>query len=309
MTIDVSLELAPADESTPQARLLLEACNIAMHPARCVVGQDAKATTEDSAIAILRWGHDHTDARIEVGLRLHGVAAWRKRNVFFSRADPESERWCTVGYAIALLVGEVASAGTNEPNAGANPPSTASQSSNRGGQDLREGAKARFWLDTQFALADEIPGFAPASGGQIRFSSFVFGRRGSVSGAVQGTFQQWPVDSLSVLQATASLGGGLAVLRIPHVDVAVRAEALLRLIDSTGTDPASGVAGNGHVWGVGFAEQVDAAWMWSNRIGFVAGVGFSEMTADTELTAHGQALVHIPVVHLESAAGLRLAFP
>ena len=313
MPIDVSLELAPADESAPQARLLLEACNLAMHPAQCVVGRDAGAMVEGTAIAILRWSQNHTDARIEVGLRIDGTAAWRKRDVFFSPADPEEERWRTVGYAVATLVGEAVAGKPSEPSTNANPTSIVSQTSNPGGRNLGEGKGVgkgvHFWLDAQFALETGIPGSEPSLGAEIRLSSLVFCSRCLVSGALLGTFEQWALASVSVLQATAALGGGFVILHVPRLDVAVRAEALLRFIDATGIDPATGNAGSGRRWGVGFTERVDAAWMWSTRIGFVAGVGFSEMTAATELTGHGHALIYLPAVHLDSVAGLRLAFP
>jgi hypothetical protein len=309
MTMDVSLELATADESAPQAQLLLEACDVAMRPARCVLGRDERAAAEGTAIAIVRWGGDHTEARIEVGLRMHGVATWRKRTMSFSRADPEDERWRTVGYAVATLVGEGASGEKSKPTGGDGPSPTASPNSGHGGQDSDRGEGARAWVDAQFVLAAGVPGFALAPGGEMRFSSVVLCHRCFVSVALQGTFQRWALDTVSVLQGSASWGGGVVVLRLPRLDLAVRAEALLDLIDATGIDPTTGNAGSGRQWGVGFAEWVDGVWMWSTRVGLVAGVGFREMTAATELTGHGQGLVHLPAVHFDSAAGLRWAFP
>ncbi len=318
MTMDVSVELAHADASASQARVLLEACSIAVHPARCFLASEGKAAGEGTAIATLRWAENHTVARIEVGFRIHGVDVRHKRNVSFLPSDPGDERWRTVGYAVATLVDETAPREQVEP-AGevAAPKPAAVQNPNPAGQDSREDKSARFWIDGQFVLSAGVPGLAPTPGGELRFSSIVFGRRVFVYGALQGTFHRWTLDDVSVLQASASWGGGFVMLRLPHFDLAVRADAFLHLIEATGVDSGAGTArgpatemeGRGHRWGVGFTEEVDGAWMWTYHIGLVAGVGVSEMTAATELTGHGQRLENLPAARLDFKAGLRWAFP
>jgi hypothetical protein len=58
------------------------------------------------AVAIVSWGSDRTRAHIEIGVRRQDGSHWITREVEFRDADPESERWRSVGLMIGTLVGE-----------------------------------------------------------------------------------------------------------------------------------------------------------------------------------------------------------
>jgi hypothetical protein len=306
MTTAVVVEIARAEESPSSARFLLDACNVGMHPGRCVLGRDA-ALDDDRAIAIVTWeGDGDSEARVEVGLRVRGRPQWQTRFLSFAPADPQGERWRTVGFAIATTVGEAEAreaVASGEARVAASP-SPAVDEARAGGPS----APVRSWVDALLSMTAQ--GSSPGWGGELRFSSRVLGDRPFVFGAVGCSIEQTSLDGLSIVIPSAAAGAGLTLLRLPgRTEVAARAQGLLEVIDATATDPATGLRGSGQRWVAGLGEVFDASWMWSRTVGFVAGVGLVESIGPTDITAHGQGIAHISAVALQVGAGLRVGLP
>lgn len=309
MTTTVVVDIAPADESSPNARFLLDACNASVRDGRCIFRRDADPGDESTAVVNLTWeGEADATARIGVGIRMRGTPQWHARFLSFSMTDPPAERWRAVGFAIATTVGEATA-----QNAASSPRnSTLSQ----GNAPLREEARApspnrplRSWSDGQFSMATGGQGSLSAAGGELRVAWMVYGDV-FLFGAAGCTLERTNVDGLSILRPSASAGGGLVVLRLPGgVEMAVRARAIIQLITANAKDSATGVEGGGQRWVAGLGEGLDASWMVYRGAGFVAGVGATETTGPTDFAAHGQVLAHIPAVGLEAAVGLRVAWP
>jgi hypothetical protein len=312
MTTTVVVEIAPADESSAEARSMLDACNVAMHPGRCVLGGGAALDDGHSAIAIVKW-ETTTDssARIDVGMRMGGRPQWATRVLSFSRTDPEGERWRTVGFAIATTVGEAVAAAYEDP--AHRDPSKAPLTAAPAADDVQRpsrGPAARPWIDAQFSVTAGTQGPSPALGGELRFASRIHGDRLFLFGAVRCSFAEAALDSLAIVRPSASAGGGLAFLRLPGgVEFAARGQALVELIDATATDPATGVRASGQRWVAGLGEFLDASWMGSRAVGVVAGVGVVETLGATDVTVHDEVLARIPALELDAAAGLRMAWP
>jgi hypothetical protein len=315
MTVAVVIELSPADASSPYARALLDTCNIGMHSrARCILEQDSAADDQGIAVAILTWdGPAHSEARIEVGLRIRAASQWQDRRLTFSSSDPETERWKTAGFAIATLVGEaVARDETARAEDGARKETTAptfvspvTSSIPSTGAD----EPARLWLDAQFVVAGGASGFLPGQGGGLRFSQMPNGDRWFVTGGVQCTVQLVQPDDISVVRPGVSTGGGVVVLRLGNrVRAGLRVDAFLQLIEVTGRDSATGSSGSGGRWVAGLGEGADLAWMWSRNVGVVAGAVMTEAIGPTEIRAHGRAVASIPWVDFGAEGGLRLTF-
>jgi cell division septation protein DedD len=102
----VVVDLGP-DVARPQVSIVLDACNEAIARGVCVPEGSAGAEAP-RALAVAR----ATDRRVRVvriEVRLSGAGADGVsfvRELRFARRDPISERWRTVGLAIATLVGE-----------------------------------------------------------------------------------------------------------------------------------------------------------------------------------------------------------
>jgi hypothetical protein len=309
MTTAVVVDIAPADESSPDARSMLGACNVGMHTGRCVFGRAEVREGESIAFAIVAWeGGDDSKARVSVGLRLHGQLQWQTRFLSFSDTDPGGERWKTVGFAIATTVGEAVARDAITFAADSKVSAVASLAAD----EVRPSVQApvgRSWIDAQLAVSGS-QGRPPAVGGELRFSSRIFGDRMFVSASVGCTVASVVLDSLSLLRPSGSAGGGLALFRASRgIEFDARAHGLLELIDATATDPATGARQSGGRWMVGLGEGLDASWMWSAAIGVTGGVELVETLGPTEVTVHGQTITQIPAVELGAAAGLRIALP
>jgi hypothetical protein len=311
MTAAVVVEVAPADESSPYARFLLEACTAGVRAGRCVFGRDAAPGDEGTAVAILTWeGETASNARIEVGVRVRGNPRWQTRFLSFSPTDPAAERWRAAGFAIATTVGE-ATAGEVPPSGGNSTLSGAPV--HPPGEDARAsipGRPFRSWIDAQFSMTTGGQGSLSAVGGEVRVASKLYGDRAFLFGAAGCTLERMNVEGLSILRPSAAAGGGLVVLRLPGgVEFAIRARAVLQLIAANAKESATGVQGSGRRWIAGLGEGLDASWMVSRSAGFVVGVGAIETIGPTDFAAHGQVIAHIPAVGLDAAAGLRVAWP
>jgi hypothetical protein len=310
MTTTVVVEIAPADDSSSAARSMLEACNVAMHPGRCVFGGAAALDDERTAIAIVKWETTtDSNARIDVGLRIRGQPQWATRFLSFSPTDPEGERWRTVGFAIATTVGETVTHEVTAQRERSKGPATASAAAD-GVDRPNQGAAGRPWIDAQFSVTAATQGPSPAWGGDLRLSSRIHGDRLFLFGAVRCSFAGMALDGLAIVRASAAAGGGLVVLRLPGgVEFAARAQGLAELIDATATDPPTGVRGSGQRWVAGLGAFLDASWMWSRAVGVVATMGAVETLGPTDVTVHDQVLARIPALELDAAAGLRMAWP
>src|SRR5262245_9780545 len=100
----VVVDLGP-EVGRPQLEIVLEACNEAIARGVCVP-EGAGGEEAPRALAVAR-AADRTVRVVRIEVRLPGDdGASFVRELRFARRDPVSERWRTVGLAIATLVGE-----------------------------------------------------------------------------------------------------------------------------------------------------------------------------------------------------------
>jgi hypothetical protein len=313
MTAAVAVELAAADARSPHAHALLDTCSVgAQTRARCVLSQDVGVDDQRVATAIVSWnGPARVGARVDVGLQMGARMKWRARELFFSSADPEVERWRTVGFAIATLVGNLLehdeSASQAQIVRAAEVPSSA-RSERPPPQPSRDSGLGA-WIDAVFSVGTGAAS-APAFGGELRFSRMLDSERWSLTGAAQCAVQWLDEDRISIVRPAGSLGIGVTPLRLARrINFALRMEAMLQLVQVTGTDALSGASGEGARWLPGLKQGVDGAWMGSSMLGLVASVQATEVLGATDIRAHDRLVAHLPAVDFMGQGGVRLAFP
>jgi hypothetical protein len=102
----VVVDIAPQPVAAELAQTLLTSCTEAVSVTECVVAADTADAEAPSAVAIVSWDTELT-VRIEVGIRRDDRSRWQERELVFYEADAPEERWKSVGFAIATMVGEV----------------------------------------------------------------------------------------------------------------------------------------------------------------------------------------------------------
>ena len=313
MSSTIAVELPPGDVASPGAQVLLEACSIGTQTrAQCVLSQDASANDPRVAVAIVAWdGASRTGAHVEVGLRDGVAQKWRARDMSFAREDPEVERWRTVGFAIATLVGDLIERGEDASRREPGPAPVASEKAPIVAPPLPDSRDTppRSWLDALLSV-EAGAGGAPAFRGDMHFAHMLDPGRWFVAGGVHCAAQWLGEDSLSIVRPGASMGLGVVALQLgPRVRVALRVEAMLELVHVTGTDPATGATAHGDRWLPALEEGLDGAWSVSRGVGLVAGVRATEATGAVDIRAHGEPVARIPAVGWVGQGGVRLAFP
>jgi hypothetical protein len=102
----VAVQIAPGAATPALAEQLIFACNAGLARARCVDAGDLPVPGPDSekprGIAMVSWDGAGR-VSIEVGLANGDAPVWVSRELGFSDADPEAERWRAVGLTIALM--------------------------------------------------------------------------------------------------------------------------------------------------------------------------------------------------------------
>ncbi|MGA7124229.1 MAG: hypothetical protein WBY94_29275 [Polyangiaceae bacterium] len=314
MTGPVVVDVPAADVSSRYVAVLIDSCTTGMHSlALCVEGPENAGAT---AVAFFSWvGPAHDQARVNVGLRVEGTARWRSRLLSFLPEDPEIERWRTVGFAVATLVGEAFSAAKfgDKPEPERRP--EAAEPTPEATTVVREPERQprvdeRSWVDAEFTTNRGAQGFWPAEGGVLRFTRTLGADAGRwfADGAIACSVQWLNVDGISLVRPSVSAGGGAVLLRLGDFAVGFRADATVELVSVAGRDPATGSADHGERWWVGFRERIDASWMWSSHVGLVAGVAAVEMTSPALVQAHGSSVARISQLDFAADVGLRLAF-
>jgi hypothetical protein len=293
------------------------------------MSQDLAAGEQSAAVAIVAWdGPRRTEARIEVGLHAGEAARWLSRELFFSAGDPEVERWRTVGFAVATLVGDLFGQSGDEtkkvPPPPANTPAqqrSLARSSAASAPDQAPPARAgespaSWWLDGQFLMLTGLTGAQtaafPPAGGQLSVSR-TFGQ-GSffVDSSARVTFQSLGAGSLrlSLVRPGVSAGAGIVALRLgDRVHFAVRLEPLVELVEVNAKDSASGESDRGAHLLLGLRQAVDASWMWSRSLGLAVGAELDEATGATDIRVRSELVARIPAVNFAFEGGIRLALP
>jgi hypothetical protein len=309
----IVVELPPGDVASPYVYALLDSCSVGTQgKARCVLGPDADGS-RSIAVAMVGWASEaRVDARIEVGVHMTAAPRWETRELSFSAADPEVERWRATGFAIATVVGDIIAKQDEQTRTTPEvPAATRETASARPLEDSSvpqvDLAPTSWWLDGQVVASAGVQGAAPAAGGALRLSRRLGDGSWLLAASARCTGQA--PNGVQIVRPDGSVGLGLVPLRlVGQLRLGLRLEPLLELIEATARD-AAGRSGDSSRWRFGLREAVDMSWMWSGRLGVVATAEVSELSGATEILAHGQSVAVVPAIDITGGLGLRVALP
>jgi hypothetical protein len=284
---------------------LVASCDLGMRGrARCLLRDEA--TADGVAFASVTWEESAHGVRASVGVRVAAPNKEATRELPFSDADPELERWRATGFAIASMVGDIIDAPEREeaatPVSPERPPSPA--------PDART-AHPVWWIDGRFAAQRGADGSSPALGGELGVSRVLAADRWFLGGSLGCSDQV--ARGVEIVRPAASLGLGLVALRIgAEVSLALRLAPRLEYIEAT-TRNAAGVSGQASRWALGIGEALDVGWMPmpmpESGFGLAAGAELREIAGPTAFDVYGRFVTQIPAVDFVVQGGLRYGLP
>jgi hypothetical protein len=332
MQTAIVIDIAPAGATARDEQALIASCDLGMRGrARCLLGQEA--SVGGVAFASVTWEESAHGVRANVDVRVqrreqqdsrdHARAApgrierperQETRELPFSDADPELERWRATGFAIAAMVGEIIDwpdrQGPLTPAPAAPDTRPADGGSGRSSPERLPAVRAvrqTWWVDGRFAAQRGADASSPALGGELSVSRVIAADRWFVVGSIGCSDQV--ARGVVLVRPSASLGLGLLGLHIGEgVSLALRVAPRLEYIDATAKNSA-GVSGHASRWILGVGQALDAVWLPSARFGFSLGAELRELAGPTAVDAYGQSLTMIPAVDLVVQGGIRYALP
>ena len=123
LAVVVVIDVVPADAPRDQTQVMVEACSSGVTQGRCALATDTPESTRPSSVALVVWqGTAFMEATVRVGRR---NGEWVSRQLAFAAADPDRDRWVTVGLTVASLLDEARTAApaTDAPTSSATTPS------------------------------------------------------------------------------------------------------------------------------------------------------------------------------------------
>jgi hypothetical protein len=108
LAVVVVIDVVPADASPEQKQVMVEACSSGVTQGTCALATTTPESTRPGAVALVFWrGTAFLEATVRVG---QGNGQWVSRQLTFADADPDRDRWVTVGLTVASLLDEARSA-------------------------------------------------------------------------------------------------------------------------------------------------------------------------------------------------------
>jgi hypothetical protein len=286
----IVVEIAPG-ATTRDEQALVASCDLGMRGrARCVLRDEAPP--DGVAYASVTWLESAGGVRANVDVRVpRAPEKEATRELPFSDADPELERWRATGFALAAMVGDIIDMPHEE--AARQMPSPA--------------FRPAWWVDGRFAVQRGADGAPPALGGELGVSRVLAWDRWFSVGSLGCSDQV--SRGVEIVRPGASLGLGLVALRAgDHVSLALRAAPRLEYIAATARS-AAGVVGQASRWVFGAGEGLDLAWSPGAGFGLTAGAELRELAGPTAFDAYGRFLTQVPAVDFVVQGGVRYGLP
>ncbi|HEY4156591.1 MAG TPA: hypothetical protein VGM29_00785 [Polyangiaceae bacterium] len=301
----VLVELPAADAADDNAPALIAACSSGLRRGKCAT-EEAPNGERASAVAIVEWlDAAHLHARIDVGRRAEQRASWQMRELSFHEQDEMSERWRSVGLAIAGVVGE---ATLLEPPKPPPPPAPPMPPKAR----LRVAAPSisrSFRVALGPALETGVSARKPALGG-----CFDVGFRPSRDLPLEldaTAAQAWSVARSSTIDTRfATLGVGLGGIFRPLPSFELRAAvfAALDSVTASATNPNTNEAASGSRWLPAGLVRLQANWPAQSPVSGVLGLEIIQLSGGTALKTFDQTQAESPATRGAAQLGVELEF-
>jgi hypothetical protein len=298
----VLVELPAADAADVNAPALIAACSSGLRRGSCA-SEETPGGERATAVAIVAWlDAEHLRARIDVGRRAELRGGWQVRELTFHEQDALSERWRSVGLAIAGVVGE---ATLLEP---AKPAVPVPEPGKPDTQRARVPSRA---LRVAFgpALETGISAGKPAVGAWLDAGWRAFG-----AAPLELTLtaaNAWSVrESAGLASRFTTLGVGASGTFNASQSVALRASlfAALDAVAIGATDPTTGAHSSGARWLFGGLTRVEVVWPVSGSVAGVFGLEIVRLSGATALRVHDESVAVSPAWRGGVRAGLEWKF-
>jgi hypothetical protein len=286
----IVVDLAPG-APTRDEQALVASCDLGMRGrARCVLRE--QATSGGVAFASVTWLESPSGVQANVDVRVaRAPEKEATRELPFSDADPELERWRATGFALAAMVGDILSTPEKEP---------APQLPSRP-------VRPAWWVDGRFAAQRGADGAPPALGGELGVSRALAWDRWFWVASLGCSDQV--ARGVEIVRPGAALGLGLVALRVGEdVSLALRVAPRLEYIDATARNSV-GVSGQASRWVFGAGEGLDIAWLPGASFGVAVGAELRELAGPTAFDAYGRFVTQVPAVDFLFQGGVRYGLP
>lgn len=302
----VVIELDAADARAPEVGALIDACRSGVSGGDCRLGESAGEVPR--AVAIVRWQNGHRRASIEIGIRRGGADHWSTREIAFSDADPDVERWRSVGLVIGAIIGEEERAAETPKPAPERPvpPADATKAADRDAGVARPSRRKPALATALEAELDAGPAFDDGTwrtgvGVGILFDLgpvFIAGAR------ARYRFRSEDERTLSARWLGLALGGGAHFDPVPALRLEGRAEGVLEHLETSISGPRADSAGR---FMFGARAIADAVLELSPPLSAVVGGELTRSTNGTFITVDAARLTRAPPLSWDAFIGIRLA--
>jgi hypothetical protein len=294
----IIVELPAVANDGKETAALIEACTSALSAGRCALARD-EPNASANAVAVVSFRNDaRLNAAIEVGRQRGARDSWLTQEFEFQRDDAPSERYRTLGLAIATLFHDI----TEGRNAAAEHAETTSRAVNAPqmavARSALPGAEHRgpLWLMAGVSTAASSDFSTPRWGAQGSLflapwtARFALVASGSYAVASEPDFTM----------AFVALGLGLAA-EFPIEPLALRfqLEGVAEHLTAKARTEESGPGRSSGGWLGGARAGVNVVWRPHGRLGAVAGVALEQQSGRTEVSLRG-----VPLLTLGSTSWL-----
>ena len=328
MPVAVVIELAAAEQRSPDVPALVEACSRAGAETSCAIARvGERDPPAGGALAIVAWSSDHREARIAIALQRDARAEWYSRDLVFRAEDDERERWRSVGLVIATVVGVASGGGVHgellpagerpkgapptpaapapptlpkSPSPKPGPPPVASSSS-------ADASQRRVAIDLVALAGPALDDGTARFGGGLRGSGRFYG---PLFASVDARFSARPRDARGVSTSWATAGAALGARATvaPWLDFEARAGLFGELLHASVDEPKAGGEDAGSRGAAAGDLALDAVVMPSPTLGAFVGLDAPWVPGTTAIEVGGVRVGTEPVVTVLVHAGVRVAF-
>ena len=314
----VIVELPADAQSHPNVKTLLKACTVALRRGECIPsspdGEAPGRSTE--AIAVVTFvTSDRLQVLVEVGTQREGRPTWTSRQIVFRPEDSEAERWRSMGFTIASLVGALGipegsstepADTTPAPRAQPLAPAKIVEPPKREPRPPKPTQPGHFHAGARFETGPGLDNGAFGFGGAVLLGYDLPG--GVLAASALAASAARPGAVSDVDMTWTRFGVGLTVAARLPLDLEGRGALLVALerIAATEKDGASLAEETQSRWLSGVEVDVGARWPRTSPVGGLLGGYLVRLAGGTAVKSHGTVLASSPASEIGLFVGVEV---